>query len=588
MNELEKLRKLTQTLTSNGYLTDQTNAWKYAFDSVNDAVCIVNPSLKIKFLNKIFCDKISTHSDQYVNEDLSFIFKDLDFLDEIKKDSIGKENTIHYAESFRTSLNGWYEGWRHSITTNTGKLIGYIYVFTNVTQRKLALEALKASESNYRLLFDKMQDGFALHEMLFDDKGVPYDYKFLKVNDAFEKLTGLKAEDLINRTRTEIFPELESSWLSIFIRVVMTGESIRFDNYSSELDKQLDVTAFSPMPGHFACIFSDITEKTLITRHLNETTELLEGVLNAIPDIIGVQDSNHNLIKYNKAGLDFFNVTSEDIKGKKCFEMMNRDENCDECQTRICKATKAPAKLERYIEELKGWYDCRSYPILNHAGEVTKVIEHLRDISDSKRDQAKQQMYYQKMNQAFRRLKFMITAVDGYLWEKEKGALEQDLVHTYVDPSMCREFFGIHGEDEAVCQQAYGRTTSELLCDLRDKGLKNTFGSVCSITDKHCEEQGVPCEYFEMGYVEHNKGRPNWFIVRVRKTPIYNDMGECTGMLGFANNCSEESNAIKELLELGLADGRIKQLATDTDEAKIYWLVKKKDEGKSLNHLDFP
>ena len=51
-DDLEKLRQLTQTLTRNGYLSDQTKAWQYAFDSVKELVCITNPSFEIKFINK--------------------------------------------------------------------------------------------------------------------------------------------------------------------------------------------------------------------------------------------------------------------------------------------------------------------------------------------------------------------------------------------------------------------------------------------------------------------------------------------------------------------------------------------------------
>ena len=53
-DDLMKLKELTRTLTSNGYLTDQAAAWVYAFNSVSDLVCTTNTSFQIKFLNTKF------------------------------------------------------------------------------------------------------------------------------------------------------------------------------------------------------------------------------------------------------------------------------------------------------------------------------------------------------------------------------------------------------------------------------------------------------------------------------------------------------------------------------------------------------
>jgi PAS domain S-box-containing protein len=51
-------------------------------------------------------------------------------------------------------------------------------------------------ERNYQMLFREMIDGFALHEIICDDNGEVVDYRFLAVNPAFERMTGLKGEIL--------------------------------------------------------------------------------------------------------------------------------------------------------------------------------------------------------------------------------------------------------------------------------------------------------------------------------------------------------------------------------------------------------
>ncbi|MCF8357740.1 MAG: PAS domain S-box protein [Prolixibacteraceae bacterium] len=141
-----------------------------------------------------------------------------------------------------------------------------------------------------------------------------------------------------------------------------------------------------------ARLIGTLVERKLLQDDLNRSEEnaresaaLLEGVFDAIPDIIGIQDTNHNIISYNKAGYKFLNIQKGDEKGKRCFELIGRTKQCDECATTIAIKTKKAANIEKYVPEMKIWLEARSYPILNEKGEVALIIEHLRDITDRKR-----------------------------------------------------------------------------------------------------------------------------------------------------------------------------------------------------------
>ena len=135
-----------------------------------------------------------------------------------------------------------------------GSLLGYRGSDSDITERKQAQE-------NYRTLFQEMLDGFALHEIICDQAGEPVDYRFLTVNPAFEHMTGLAAQDLIGRTVLEVMPGTEPHWIRTYGKVALTGEPVFFENYSGELEKYFEVTAFRPAPNQFACIFADITER---------------------------------------------------------------------------------------------------------------------------------------------------------------------------------------------------------------------------------------------------------------------------------------------------------------------------------------
>ena len=138
----------------------------------------------------------------------------------------------------------------------------------DITERKQA-------EENYQMLFREMLDGFALHEIICDQQGQPADYRFLAINPTFERITGLKAEQLVGRTVLEALPGTEQHWIETYGKVALTGEPAFFENYFANLNKHFEVTAFRPALNQFACIFADITER----RRAEEEKDKLQAQL---------------------------------------------------------------------------------------------------------------------------------------------------------------------------------------------------------------------------------------------------------------------------------------------------------------------
>jgi PAS domain S-box-containing protein len=144
----------------------------------------------------------------------------------------------------------------------------------DAADRKLAAEALRKSEEAYRMLFHAMMDGFALHEIILDEAGKPADYRFLAVNPAFERMTGLKAEDVVGKSVLTVLPGTERHWIEAYGRVALTGEPVFFNDYSNELKRHFEVTAFRPGPLQFACVFADVTERKRAETELQKLQKL--------------------------------------------------------------------------------------------------------------------------------------------------------------------------------------------------------------------------------------------------------------------------------------------------------------------------
>lgn len=125
------------------------------------------------------------------------------------------------------------------------------------------ITAEKNANLNYQLLFEKMIDAFALHEIITDENGKPVDYRFLAVNPAFEKMTGLKKDDIIGKTVLEVLPDTESYWIEMYGKVALTGEPVEMENYSANLRKYFHVSAYRPAPGQFAVAFIDVSSQRM-------------------------------------------------------------------------------------------------------------------------------------------------------------------------------------------------------------------------------------------------------------------------------------------------------------------------------------
>jgi PAS domain S-box-containing protein len=111
---------------------------------------------------------------------------------------------------------------------------GYVNLYVrDITEYKKAEEALQNSENKYRTLFESIDEGFCIIEMIFDANGKPADYRFLETNPAFEKQTGLR--EATRETMRESVPNHEEHWFEIYGTIALTGEPKRFINEAKAL-----------------------------------------------------------------------------------------------------------------------------------------------------------------------------------------------------------------------------------------------------------------------------------------------------------------------------------------------------------------
>jgi PAS domain S-box-containing protein len=140
--------------------------------------------------------------------------------------------------------------------------------------RRTAEEAAREREERYRALFEAMDEGFCTLEILVDGDGVPSDYRFLEVNPAFERQTGLR--DVVGHRAREVVPDLEAAWVDTYGRVARTGDPVRFTNHAASMGRWFEAYAFRIGPPdalQVAVVFNDVTARKQAEE---EREELLE------------------------------------------------------------------------------------------------------------------------------------------------------------------------------------------------------------------------------------------------------------------------------------------------------------------------
>jgi two-component system CheB/CheR fusion protein len=214
------------------------------------------------------------------------------------------------------------------VRNDKDQIIGVSTLARDVTEQREADETLRKSEEKYRTLFNSIDEGYCIIEVLFDKRGNPYDWRFLEVNPAFEKNSGLK--NAAGKNMLEMTPNIEPKWFDIYGSIARSGEPLRREEHSAALKRWFNLYAFpvgAPEENKVAVIFTDITRNKETEEALRKGEEHLNLILESTKDYAIITfDLKGRITRWNAGAEKIFGWTEAEAIGQTTHLIFTRED----------------------------------------------------------------------------------------------------------------------------------------------------------------------------------------------------------------------------------------------------------------------
>lgn len=210
----------------------------------------------------------------------------------------------------------------YTISAFSPEYMQFVTIFTDISDRILSKEAIQKSERRYRLLFENAFNGFIVVSLINNKRGEPVDYVYKEMNAAFEALTGLKAEEILNQKATDVTEYiLDTDILENLNDIAKTGEAKQYEMFVPEINKYILVSSYLTSEGHIASILSDITPQMEAENKIRQNEEKYRMLFESMTQGVIYFNAEGRITSVNPAATRLIGLSAEELIGRTPMEL---------------------------------------------------------------------------------------------------------------------------------------------------------------------------------------------------------------------------------------------------------------------------
>jgi len=273
-----------------------------------------------------------------------------------------------------------------------GELVGAAGIARDITQQKLAEDALQKSEKLYRNLFENLVDGFAYGKVIFENEKA-VDVEFLHVNQNFERMAGVNR--MSGRKASEVSPDLRNRDVRNFLsQAALTGQSGKFETYIKSRGLWIEASVYSPEPGYFVSLVADVTEKKMNALKIEASERYYKAMLENTSDGILLMDALGTITYESPSVVDLTGYAAGERVGQNIDSYVHPEdiEKFNTVKRILAEHHQVPIPFSIRFLHHKGHYQWMEGTLNNLLAEthVHAIVANLRD--ETNRHEAEEQI----------------------------------------------------------------------------------------------------------------------------------------------------------------------------------------------------
>ena len=438
----------------------------------------------------------------------------------------------------------WFRKSQSLITSHTGEPVYYVIQMENISRQKQVEESLAKKEVEFRLFVENSPDLISHYDL---------EGRYIYVNRQFEKLAGRTSADLLGHRVDEVlWPGTKDGNLlnKEVMKVISDKEALETEIAYLNTDEETQYILLRVLPELNAdgklngvlAFGTDITKQKRREEELLQNKQLLQSVLDNIPQATFWKDRNMTFVGCNQAFADEAHLASPaEIIGKTDYDMpwiSRADSYRKDDQLILSGLSKINYEEQRSTPSGQVWLRTTKIPIRDAVGNTCSILGIHEDITDYKRVDLERERLLNEIQQSHNLLRFVVDATPDWIFIKDKECRYSLVNQGYANALHIApdDFIGKNDLDLGFPEeQVKGNAAKGIRGFWADDQLVMTSEQMQIFADDPVTVDGVVHTFHTI------------------KTPLKNTSGSVWGLLSFSRDITEIKQANEQMKMLSYA-----------------------------------